>query len=100
MLSHRNITSFLSALHNHDIKFLDTDVYLSFLPMPHVFERVVIAGLVCYGSNIMYLFFYLRFYAGDMLKLKDDCKLVRPTIFIAVPRIFNRIVDKIQDQFK
>jgi len=93
MLSHRNITSFLSALHNHDVKFFDTDVYLSFLPMPHVFERVVIAGLVCYGSNIV-------FYAGDMLKLKDDCKLVRPTIFIAVPRIFNRIVEKIQDQFR
>lgn len=37
MLSHRNITSFLSALKNHDVKFLETDVYLSFLPMPHVF---------------------------------------------------------------
>jgi len=34
-----------------------------------------------------------------MLKLKDDCKMVRPTIFIAVPRIFNRIVDKVKDQF-
>lgn len=50
MLSHRNITSFIFALYNHDVKFYDTDVYLSFLPMPHVFERVVIAGLVCYGS--------------------------------------------------
>lgn len=34
-----------------------------------------------------------------MLKLKDDCQLVKPTIFIAVPRIFNKIVDKIRDQF-
>ena len=33
-----------------------------------------------------------------MLKLKDDCKLVKPTVFIAVPRIFNKIVDKVRDQ--
>lgn len=51
----------------------------------------------CCVINLFYLF---RYYAGDMLKLKDDCKLVRPTVFIAVPRIYNRIVDKIQDQFK
>jgi len=34
-----------------------------------------------------------------MLKLKDDCKLVRPTLFVGVPRIFNRIVEKVKDQF-
>jgi long-chain acyl-CoA synthetase len=34
-----------------------------------------------------------------MLKLKDDCKLVKPTVFIAVPRIYNKIVDKVKDQF-
>lgn len=41
----------------------------------------------------------IRFYAGDMLKLKEDCQLVKPTIFIGVPRIFNKIVEKIQAQF-
>jgi len=73
MLSHRNITSFLSALHNHDVKFFDTDVYLSFLPMPHVFERVVIAGLVCYGSNIVYIFFLL---SGFMLETCLNLKMI------------------------
>ncbi len=34
-----------------------------------------------------------------MLKLKDDCKLVRPTLFVGVPRIFNRIVEKVKAQF-
>lgn len=53
MLSHRNITSFLFAVDNHDIKFNENDVYLSFLPLPHVLERVNIAGLVYVGAYIV-----------------------------------------------
>ena len=37
MLSHRNITAFLFAFANHDAHFDKNDVYLSFLPLPHVF---------------------------------------------------------------
>jgi len=38
------------------------------------------------------IIFYLRFYNGDILKLKDDCQVVKPTVFCAVPRLFNRII--------
>ena len=34
-----------------------------------------------------------------MLKIKDDCQIVKPTVFIAVPRIFNRIVEKVEEGF-
>jgi len=36
MLSHENILSSLSASNNSDLNFAKEDVYLSFLPLPHV----------------------------------------------------------------
>lgn len=67
----------------------------------HMYLRELLQ-LVMYLQDPMLCTFYkyFRFYAGDMLKLKADCQLVRPTVFIAVPRIFNRIVDKVREQFK
>jgi len=50
MLSHGNFLSFLSAFNNHDLKFTKEDVYLSFLPLPHVFERVVFAAIFLCGA--------------------------------------------------
>lgn len=61
MLSHRNITAFLFAFANHDVRFNEKDVYLSFLPLPHVFERVVVAAHVLVGSHVVYVFIYLDF---------------------------------------
>ena len=37
--------------------------------------------------------------SGNNLKLKDDCQIIRPTLFISVPRIYNRIVDAIKTKF-
>ena len=43
---------------------------------------------------------YFRFYSGDLTKIKDDAALVKPTIFIGVPRLFNRIVDGVKQKFE
>lgn len=37
------------------------------------------------------------FYSGDPLKLLDDIKVLRPSFFITVPRILNRVYGKIID---
>lgn len=34
-----------------------------------------------------------------MLKLKDDCQFVRPTVLVSVPRIFNRIAEAVKAKF-
>lgn len=39
-----------------------------------------------------YLYLYDRFFSGDMLKIKEDAAVVKPTVFVGVPRLYNRIV--------
>ena len=67
MLSHGNFLSFLAALVAHpDIQgWREDDSYLSFLPLPHVLERVVIVSMLYRGCFVAYYFFlYLGFIVG------------------------------------
>lgn len=56
--------------------------------MPHVMERLLFNTGLLYGSKI-------GLYSGDTRKLIDDIQILRPTIFVSVPRFFNKIYDKI-----
>lgn len=38
--------------------------------------------------------------SGNTQKLKDDCLIIKPTLFISVPRIYNRIVQAVKDKFE
>lgn len=38
------------------------------------------------------------FYSGDIRRLSDDMKALRPTVTPAVPRLLNRIYDKVQSE--
>ncbi|KAI8341153.1 hypothetical protein BC941DRAFT_391170 [Chlamydoabsidia padenii] len=69
-------------------KVTQTDTYISYLPLAHVFERVAQALHVYRGAAIGY-------YQGDTLKLLDDIAELKPTVFCSVPRLFNRIYDKV-----
>jgi len=42
----------------------------------------------------------IGFYSGDPLNLIADCALFKPTLFASVPRLFNKIYGKIQENFK
>jgi len=44
------------------------------------------------GGTIVY-------YSGDVQKIKDDLALVKPTIFVSVPRLFSRFFDTIKKKF-
>lgn len=69
------------------------DRYLSYLPLAHMFERVSQATIVSMGGKI-------GFYQGDIKKLVDDMKELKPTIFCTVPRLLNRIYSKINDNLE
>lgn len=69
------------------ISFSSEDIYCSYLPLAHVFERGVFAVMIHNSARI-------AFYSGDVTKLLEDIALVRPTIFVSVPRLLNRIYAK------
>uniref|UniRef100_A0A674B834 long-chain-fatty-acid--CoA ligase n=1 Tax=Salmo trutta TaxID=8032 RepID=A0A674B834_SALTR len=65
------------------------DVSISFLPLAHMFERVV--QTVMYGAGAR-----VGFFQGDIKLLPDDLKYLQPTVFPVVPRLLNRVYDKVQ----
>lgn len=69
------------------------DVHVSYLPLAHIYERVTVLGLTHCGAAI-------GFYSGDVQDLLDDVLLLRPTIFCSVPRLWNRIHDRVLGQVR
>ncbi|WP_456444899.1 AMP-dependent synthetase/ligase [Thiolapillus sp.] len=92
MLSHQNM---LSVAHG-GLTLLDCyeeDVFLSFLPLSHTLERTAGYYLpIMAGASVAY--------ARSVAQLGDDLLKIRPTVLIAVPRIFERVYGKIKDQLK
>ena len=92
VLSHMNFLSNVESI-NEAIPVKKNDVFLSFLPLSHVLERV--AGYympICYGATIAY--------AEGIKQLSQNLKEVRPTILISVPRIFEKFYDAVWDKIE
>jgi long-chain acyl-CoA synthetase len=85
MLSNRNLISNVINC-GLDFAFTENDVPLSVLPLSHVFER---AGMYLYIFNGMAVH-----YAESIDKVANNLKEVRPTIFVGVPRIFEKVYAK------
>ena len=93
MLTHRNFASNVGGMHHFDGEFeiKTDDVYISYLPLAHVFERVLL--LCSMGYAMQYGFFQ-----GDVMKLKDDLIVLKPTVMASVPRLYNRFYDVMQQK--
>jgi long-chain acyl-CoA synthetase len=69
--------------------FFDADdIHISFLPLAHIFEQLNFASLLCVGGRA-------GFYSGSIPLLMEDIAVLRPTIFCAVPRLLNKLHDKV-----
>ncbi|NXA85506.1 ACSL5 ligase, partial [Melanocharis versteri] len=92
MLTHENVVSnaaaFLRCTEN-TFECTSSDVVISYLPLAHMFERVVQAVVYSCGAKV-------GFFQGDIKLLTDDMKTLKPTLFPVVPRLLNRVYDKIQ----
>ena len=66
---------------------------LSYLPLPHILEREFLYALLGAGGRVV-------FYSGDVLKLKEDLAVVKPTIFVSVPRLFSRFHEVLRGKFQ
>lgn len=92
VLTHENLIASVAGM-SLAVKFYPTDVYLSYLPLAHIYERANQISSVYCGVAI-------GFYQGDNLKLMDDLLALRPTIFCSVPRLYNRIYAGITNAVK
>ena len=87
MLSHNNIVSNVLDSASR-IPFEEgTSVALSFLPVCHIFERIILYIYQYYSVSI--------YFAESIEKLSDNIKEVKPTVFTVVPRLLEKVYDKI-----
>ena len=61
---------------------------MSFLPLAHMFERCCVAAIFMVGASC-------GFFGGDIKNLSEDMQILKPTVIPCVPRLFNRIHDKV-----
>jgi long-chain acyl-CoA synthetase len=70
--------------------FDEDEVFLSFLPLSHTLERTggyYLAMLM--GAEVAY--------ARSIAQLAQDLEVIRPTVLVSVPRIYERVYGRIQD---
>ncbi|KAJ3095256.1 hypothetical protein HDU97_007115 [Phlyctochytrium planicorne] len=91
ILTHGNLVSVLRAQFDHGNDQTPEDVHISYLPLAHVYERVCMSSMLCNGSAI-------GFSRGDVALLIEDIACLRPTVFASVPRLLNRIYDRVMAQ--
>ncbi|GBG65673.1 hypothetical protein CBR_g51973 [Chara braunii] len=100
MVSHSNLVSVASAAMYMIPDFSSKDVYLSFLPLAHIFALIAELTMILEGVSVGY---------GSPLTLSDssskikkgtsgDLTALKPTLMIVVPTILDRIYDAVKKQ--
>jgi long-chain acyl-CoA synthetase len=90
MLSHKNIVSNVMSVKDvlEEIG-LKEKIALSFLPLNHIYEKTL--------SYIYFFYDFSIYYAESMETIGANLKEVRPTIFVTVPRLLEKVYEKIMN---
>ncbi len=89
MLTQSNLVSNLIDSSGH-LSFGVRDVSLSVLPLSHVLERLAMYMYLHHGMSV--------FYAESLEKVGENFREVRPTVFVGVPRLFEKIYARIKEK--
>ena len=84
MLSHNNILSNAYACLTGVMATTPDDVFLSFLPLSHTFERTC-------GYYLTMMAGSTTAYARSIPQLSEDLQTIKPTVLVSVPRIYERV---------
>ncbi|KAF3779723.1 Long chain acyl-CoA synthetase 4, partial [Nymphaea thermarum] len=88
LLSNKSIVTLISGVERLlecvNEELTNKDVYLSYLPLAHIFDRVIEELFIWKGASI-------GFWQGDVKLLVEDIGELKPTIFCGVPRVLDRI---------
>jgi len=87
MLTHRNIISQLQDI-NQLIMLKQNETILSLLPLAHIFERTVMSYYLSRGVSI--------YFVDEIPNVGNLLKVVKPTMLTAVPRLLEKIFNKIK----
>jgi len=86
MISHKNMMANVYTC-EHIAPFTTKWRALSFLPLNHVYERFL---------NTLYLYQGVSIYYAESIEtIGDNCREIHPQIFVAVPRVLERVLDRI-----
>ena len=89
MLSHTNIASnVINSVESFPFKKNHEGRALSFLPLNHIFERMV-SYIYLYCDNAIY-------YAEGLETIAENLREVKPNVFTTVPRLLEKMYDKIE----
>ncbi len=83
MLSHHNLLTNVNSC-SQVVPVRQDDLFLSFLPLSHVFERTV-------GYYLALMSGVTVAYARSIQQLQEDLVTVRPSLLISVPRVYERV---------
>ena len=88
--SHKNVCTVAVGVivWTSPVQLCPNDIWFSYLPMSHIFERVIHVALFTVGAQFW-------FSSGDNEKLFDEVKRVKPTLFGSVPMVLNMLYDRI-----
>ena len=94
MLSQRNLMSVLeTVIIGGDIPVDEYGAHISFLPLAHIFERMVISGFMGVAGKV-------GFISGSVkTTLMDDIKYFGPTLLFTVPKVLQNIRNKVFENF-
>ena len=89
MVTHEALESTIDCMDHTGFEYYENDIYLSFLPYAHIMETLIFTLIMTHGRTF-------AIFSGNHKKLDEDCRILKPTIMTAVPRIFQRIHEKIK----
>ena len=93
MISQRNmIVSLETIIRDTSVPLDEYGAHLSFLPLAHIFERIIISGFMISAAKI-------GFISTNVKNLVEDMSILGPTIVCLVPRVMQTIRTKIFDSF-
>lgn len=91
MLSNINVVAGSSGFSDLGSSITTGDIFISYIPLSHVYEVVCELIMVAQGAAIGY-------YTGTSKYLMDDIKELRPTIVCGFPRLWNKLSDSFHEQ--
>ncbi|EFJ51001.1 hypothetical protein VOLCADRAFT_40665, partial [Volvox carteri f. nagariensis] len=85
------IASLAAALEHYNEQVRPGDSMLSYLPLAHIFDRVSEETCLAAGGCIGY-------WSGDVTRVGEDAVAFKPTVFIGVPRVYDKFFETVQER--